>query len=161
METRASYILVGTFVLLLIAGAFAFVIWLSKVEFDQRPARYVVYFTGSVSGLQVGGPVRYRGVPVGSVTDIRIDPKNVERIEVTLEVATRTPIKQDTFASLGLQGIIGAAYVQLSGGTQKSPALVAKKGEPRPRSRPSPRRSSGCSPRRRSSSSRPSSWSSG
>ncbi len=132
METRASYILVGTFVLLLIAGAFAFVIWLSKVEFEQRPARYVIYFTGSVSGLQIGGPVRYRGVPVGSVTEIRIDPKNVERIEVTLEVATDTPIKRDTFASLGLQGITGAAYVQLSGGTQKSPALVAKKGEPPP-----------------------------
>lgn len=132
METRASYILVGTFVLLLIAGAFAFVIWLSKAEFEQRPARYVVYFTGSVSGLQIGGPVRYRGVPVGSVTDIRIDPKNVERVEVTLEVARATPIKRDTFASLGLLGITGAAYVQLGGGTQESPALVAKEGEPAP-----------------------------
>lgn len=130
METRASYILVGTFVLMLIAGAFAIVTWLSKVEFDQRPAPYVIYFTGSVSGLQTGSPVRYRGVPVGSVTDIRIDPKNVERIRVMVEVATGTPIKQDTFASLGLQGITGAAYVQLSGGTQKSRALVAKKDGP-------------------------------
>ncbi|MCZ6744788.1 MAG: hypothetical protein O7D31_08965, partial [Alphaproteobacteria bacterium] len=48
------------------------------------------------------------------------------------EVAAETPIKQDTFASLGLQGITGAAYVQLGGGTQESATLVAKEGDPLP-----------------------------
>ncbi len=132
METRASYILVGSFVLAFVAGAFAIVTWFAKTEFDRKPAEYHVYFTGSVTGLDIGSPVRYRGVAVGSVADIRIDPKNVERIRVTLEVATETPIKQDTFASLGLQGITGAAYVQLEGGTQESAALVVREGDPLP-----------------------------
>ncbi|MCZ6483800.1 MAG: MlaD family protein, partial [Alphaproteobacteria bacterium] len=132
METRASYILVGSFVLAFVAGAFAIVTWFAKTEFDRKPAQYHVYFTESVTGLEIGSPVRYRGVAVGSVADIRIDPKNVERVQVTFEVAAETPIKQDTFASLGLQGITGAAYVQLGGGTQESATLVAKEGDPLP-----------------------------
>ena len=132
METRASYILVGSFVLAFVAGAFAIVTWFAKTEFDRKPAQYHVYFTESVTGLEIGSPVRYRGVAVGSVADVRIDPKNVERVRVTFEVAAETPIKQDTFASLGLQGITGAAYVQLGGGTQESATLVAKEGDPLP-----------------------------
>lgn len=132
METRASYILVGSFVLAFVAVAFAIVTWFAKTEFDRTPARYHVYFTDSVTGLEIGSAVRYRGVAVGSVADIRIDPKNVERVQVTFEVAAETPIKEDTFASLGLQGITGAAYVQLAGGTQASATLVAKEGEPLP-----------------------------
>ncbi len=132
METRASYILVGSFVLAFVAGAFAIVTWFAKTEFDRKQAEYHVYFTESVTGLEIGSPVRYRGVAVGSVADIRIDPKNVERVRVTIEVAAETPIKQDTDASLGLQGITGAAYVQLEGGTQESATLVAKEGDPLP-----------------------------
>lgn len=135
METRASYVLVGTFVLALFAGAFVFVLFLTRSGFDEKPNRYLIYFTGSVTGLQVGSPVRYRGVPVGTVTAIGIDPQNVERIRVAADIAAGTPIKQDTVATLGLQGITGVAYVQLSGGTtdaadlapgdERSPPVIA------------------------------------
>jgi len=126
METRASYILVGSFVLVLLAATFGFAIWLAKVEFEAEPTRFVIYFSGSVTGLSIGSPVRYRGVPVGSVSDIRIDPKNVERIRVIADVSDATPIKQDTTASLGTQGITGVAYILLNGGTHGSKPLAAK-----------------------------------
>ncbi|MEE2970569.1 MAG: MlaD family protein [Pseudomonadota bacterium] len=132
METRASYILVGSFVLVLVAAIFGFAIWLAKVEFEAVPKRYVIYFSGSVTGLSIGSPVRYRGVPVGSVSDIRIDPKNVERIRVITDVEDGTPVKQDTRASLGLQGITGVAYILLSGGTHDSKQLTAKSSEDLP-----------------------------
>jgi len=127
METRASYVLVGAFVLGLVTVGLVLVMWFAKVEFDKVPARYVVYFTGNVTGLNIGSPVRYRGIPVGTVVDMRIDPQNVERIRVEVEVGTDTPIKQDTIASLGLQGVTGVAFIQLTGGTQQSPRLVAGK----------------------------------
>lgn len=123
METRARYVVVGAFVLALIAGAFGIVIYLSRASLEEAPSRYMVYFTGSVTGLQLGSPVRYRGVPVGTVADIRLDPDNVERIRVIAEMFPGTPIKQDTIATLGLQGVTGTAYVQLIGGTQASPDL--------------------------------------
>jgi len=130
METRASYILVGAFVLGLLALLAGIGIWVARIEFDRTPASYVIYFDGNVTGLSVGSPARYRGIPVGSVTSIDIDPKNVERVRVIIAVAPETPIRQDTVATLALQGITGVAFVQLSGGTQKAPPLKPRaKGE--------------------------------
>ncbi len=132
METRASYLLVGSFVLVLTAALIAVVIWLGGTEFDRKTARYMSYFTGDVTGLGVGNAVRYRGVPVGSVVDIAIDPKNVERVRVIMEVTETTPIKIDTVAQLALQGITGVAFIQLTGGTHKSAALKRPKGKALP-----------------------------
>lgn len=129
METKASYLIVGSFVLALIAGLFVFVIWLAKVEVNREFTFYRTNFTGSVTGLQEGGVVRYRGIPVGSVRRMKIDPDNVEEVQVTIEVKSDTPIKEDTEASLETQGLTGVAYVQLSGGTQGSPPLKPKPGK--------------------------------
>jgi phospholipid/cholesterol/gamma-HCH transport system substrate-binding protein len=126
METRASYLLVGGFVLALMAALFVFVIWLAKSSFEEPAQRYLIYFTGSVTGLQEGSPVRFRGISIGTVSDIRIAPNNVEQVQVTIEVPPGTPIKRDTIAALETQGITGGAYVQLSGGTQGSPDLAAE-----------------------------------
>jgi phospholipid/cholesterol/gamma-HCH transport system substrate-binding protein len=126
METRANYVLVGSVVLALIAAGFGFVIWLARIDLENKPQTYLVYFYGSVSGLQIGSEVQYRGVPVGRLTDIRIDAQNIERIRVVLELTEGTPVKTDTYATLGLQGITGVAYIQLKGGTQNAPDLVAQ-----------------------------------
>ena len=129
METRASYLIVGGFVLALIAALFMFVIWLGRVQVAREFVTYRTYFTGSVTGLQESAPVRYRGVPVGSVTRIRIDPDNVEQVEVTMDIDREAPIKEDTVASLESQGLTGVGYVLLSGGTQGAPPLRPKPGK--------------------------------
>ncbi|SMF86401.1 phospholipid/cholesterol/gamma-HCH transport system substrate-binding protein [Azospirillum oryzae] len=125
METRASYILVGSFVLALVAGLLVFTAWIAKVQLDETRETYRIYFTGSVTGLQQGSPVRYRGVPVGTVSDIRLDPDNVTRVRVTIEVQNGTPIMSDSIASLEVQGITGGAYVQISGGAMGGKRLTA------------------------------------
>ena len=129
METRASYILVGGFVLSLIAALVGVAIWLAGVELGKKPTNYLTYFTGDVTGLGVGSPVRYRGVPVGSVLRIRLDPENVEQVQVLMEVSVDTPIKKDTVAQLALQGITGVAFIQLSGGTHTAARLSAAEGK--------------------------------
>jgi phospholipid/cholesterol/gamma-HCH transport system substrate-binding protein len=131
MESRASYFLVGLFVLTLIAGAFGFGLWLTKAQLKDENTYYYIYFRGSVTGLQVGSQVRLRGVAVGSVTDIAIDEGNVELVQVTIAVKPTTPVKTDTYASLQLQGITGLSYVQLAGGTQGAPALEPRPGKKR------------------------------
>lgn len=128
METRAGYIAVGGFVIALVAAAFGFVLWMTGSPGGDAPVPYRVYFQGSVTGLQDGGAVRYRGVPVGAVTDIRIDPENIERIRVTVALKPGTPIKTDTVATMALQGITGLAYIELIEGTQESPALTSGNG---------------------------------
>ncbi|KAA0684111.1 MlaD family protein [Roseomonas genomospecies 6] len=123
METRTSYILVGSFVLALLAGLFVFTVWVAKIQLEETRQPYYIYFTGSVTGLQEGSPVRYRGIPVGTATDIRLDPNDVSRVRVRIEVQEGTPIKTDSIASLEVQGITGGAYVQISGGTEMSELL--------------------------------------
>ena len=128
METRTSYILVGSFVLALLAGLFVFTVWIAKIQLEETRQPYYIYFTGSVTGLQEGSPVRYRGIPVGTVTDIRLDPNDVSRVRVRIGVQEGTPIKTDSIASLEVQGITGGAYVQISGGTEKSELLRTAQG---------------------------------
>lgn len=133
METRASYLLVGTFSLLVMAIFAAAVIWMAGVNLQEEFTYYDIHFDGSVTGLKPGNAVRYRGVPVGVVSDIIISPSNVEQVRATIEVPASTPIKTDTVASLEYQGITGVAYVQLSGGTHDAPLLKKQPDEDRPR----------------------------
>ncbi|AUN32472.1 MlaD family protein [Niveispirillum cyanobacteriorum] len=138
METRANYTAVGAFVLALAAAVFVFVIWLAKVQFDKAIQPYYIMVTGTVTGLVEGGPVRYRGVNVGTVSDIRINPDNVEEVRLTIEVPEDTPIKTDAIASLEPVGVTGGVYVEIQGGSKDAPLLREKvSGIPVIPSRPS------------------------
>ena len=132
METRASYVAVGSFVLAVVFGLVVFATWLGKISIDSQSDTYRIYFSGAVTGLQVGSPVRYRGIPVGTVTDIRIDPDNVERVQVTVDVTPGTPIVVSNVATLAIQGITGASFVQIVGGMQGDPLLEPEPGEDLP-----------------------------
>src|SRR5471030_544040 len=126
METRAHYVIVGSFVIAVLIGVFIAVIWLVGGQFQREGAIYDIYFRGSVSGLGEGAVVRYKGVPIGRVLGIRLDPENVERIRVRVEIDSRTSIKEDAVAELEAQGITGLAFVQITGGSNASPAQVAR-----------------------------------
>jgi len=113
--------------------------WITGTRTDEAVTLYDIYFEGAVAGLKPGNAVQYRGIPVGGVIDMRIDPDDVERVLVTIEVAAGTPIREDTEATLALQGITGLSYIQLTGGTQAAAELKAAAGQRRPviKSRPS------------------------
>jgi phospholipid/cholesterol/gamma-HCH transport system substrate-binding protein len=130
---------VGAFVLGLGAVAIFVGLWLASGGISlKRQERYVARFDESVSGLSRGAPVKYRGVPVGSVRDMSLDPADPERVRLVLEVAGGTPVSQDTVAVLGSQGLTGIAYVELSGGSRSSPPLARAPGEPYPVIRTAP-----------------------
>lgn len=129
METRANHLLIGTVVLVALAGFFGFAIWLAKIELDREFDYYETFFTGSVTGLTVGGDVRFNGIPVGTVEQLEIDPANPRRVRALLTVQRGTPIRTDTLASLEFQGITGVVYVQLAGGSAKAEMLMATVAE--------------------------------
>jgi phospholipid/cholesterol/gamma-HCH transport system substrate-binding protein len=129
METRAHYVAVGGFVLTIIFLAFVAVLWLGRTELSTQYARYDIYFTGAVSGLSEGAPVLYAGIRVGRVADIRIDPEDVERIRVTVEIDSSTVIKTDAVAGISTNILSGVSSIEISGGTKDAPVLVAREGE--------------------------------
>jgi paraquat-inducible protein B len=92
MSKRASPAVVGAFVLAAAVLLVAAIVVLGSGRFFHETTRLMVYFDGSVGGLRVGAPVKFRGIDIGSVQDIRInmrgavrDPENV-RIPVVLEI---------------------------------------------------------------------------
>ena len=114
MEREANYAAVGAFVLLVALVGALFVYWYSDTREHRDYNRYEIYFTGSVSGLDRGGAVRYLGVGVGRVVDIRIDPRDSSRVEVIVDIDARTPISAHTVAELQLQGVTGLLFIDLS-----------------------------------------------
>jgi phospholipid/cholesterol/gamma-HCH transport system substrate-binding protein len=128
METRAHYVAVGVFVLVLVAVGFGGVLWIARTQLTTQYSVYDVYFRGPVSGLREGAVVEYNGVPSGRVKEIRIDPSNVEQIRVTVEVENNVVIKQDAAANLETNLLSGVSYVQIAGGTQDAPILTAEAG---------------------------------
>ena len=130
METKVNQAVVGVFVLALGAVGIAVVLWLGSGRLSQKEyGTYLAYFTESVSGLNLHAPVKSRGVAVGSVREISLDPTDPERVRLVLEVERGTPVKEDTVAVLGVQGLTGIAYIELSGGTRGSPTLGRAPGE--------------------------------
>ncbi len=126
METKVNFALVGAFVLVLGAALVAGVLWLaSGGGFQEKPTLYLALVGESVSGLNVNAPVKYRGVDVGKVRAIRLDPENPEQVRLLFAIERGTPIKEDTVAVLRTQGLTGIAYVELDGGTLASPPLRA------------------------------------
>lgn len=128
METDKNYFAVGCFVLATVIFAAFFAIWLVGAQDSARYTPYRIRFADSVSGLDVGGNVKFRGVAVGKVEKISIDPQDTRLIQVDVSILKDTPIKTDTVATMKLQGITGVVFVELSGTTTGAPNLVADKG---------------------------------
>ena len=113
MERDAHYVAVGAFILLVVAFAVGFVLWYTDANDGLVYERYEIYFTGSVSGLDRGSPVRFLGVDVGRVRRLSIDKTDPTRVQVVVEIDEMAPISAATRASLGLQGVTGLLYVNL------------------------------------------------
>lgn len=123
METQARHLAVGSFVLLLIAGIFVFVLWTAKFQGQTVYDSYFIRFSGSVSQLRIDSSVNFGGIPVGRVTDVRIDPEDSSLARVDIEVRFGTPIRVDSKATLELQSIAGGIGLSISRGNSNADLL--------------------------------------
>ncbi|MEX0732726.1 MAG: MlaD family protein [Aquisalimonadaceae bacterium] len=129
MHTRVSYAAVGLFVVLLGLVIIAAGLWFSADLSGREYARYSIYSSESVTGLSVNASVRYRGVEVGQVRDIRLDERRPDRVHLLVDIATDTPLRSDTRARLSTQGLTGIAHVELTGGSADAPPPEQPEGE--------------------------------
>ncbi len=139
MEPKVNYLLAGSFVVVLGIVTLGLVVWLGKADYRGVYDRYDTYMRQSVSGLSVNSAVKYRGVDVGRVKDIALNPENTEEVRLALDILQGTPIKTDTVATLETQGLTGLATLNLEGGSREAPNLVIEPGQEYPviQSRPS------------------------
>jgi phospholipid/cholesterol/gamma-HCH transport system substrate-binding protein len=113
MERNANYAAVGAFILLVTLIGALFVYWYTDSSEHRSYNRYEVYFDDSVSGLERGSAVRYLGVGVGKVVDMRIDPRDSSRVMVIVDIDSTAPISKQTVAELSLQGVTGLLFIDI------------------------------------------------
>lgn len=133
METRADFVLIGTFTVSIIVGVFLFVLWFAQVEAGREWSEYDVVFDTAVTGLSEAGDVRFSGIKVGEVQRLSIDPEDPGRVIARVRVDATTPVTEDSEATLEFQGLTGVAYIQLAGGTARSQPLETAPGDDVPK----------------------------
>ena len=72
MNDKQQYLRLGLFVMVSLAILFCVLFFLGAQSLFQPSLTVETYFNGSISGLEVGAPVRYRGVPLGKVSAIAL-----------------------------------------------------------------------------------------
>lgn len=132
MEKKINYAMVGLFIIILGAAWLAISLWLALGDFATQYTTYRVYMNESVSGLYLDAPVKYRGVEIGKVRNIDLNPDVPGQVRLRLDIRSDVPIKEDTIAVLTVQGLTGIAFVDLTGGSLDSPPLKAHGDEPYP-----------------------------
>ena len=72
MSKKANPAVVGTFVIGSIILVIAAILYLGNLQLNKESYRCVLFFEGSLHGLDLGAPVTYRGVKIGTVSSIEI-----------------------------------------------------------------------------------------
>jgi len=124
METDKHYFIEGLFIIVFSVAAAFFAVWLGSPG-RHDDVLYRIHFPDSVSGLTAGDPVKFRGVDVGTVKSMSIDPDNSRLVLVDVRLRKETPVKTDTRASLALKGITGVVFIELNGGDPAAKTLLA------------------------------------
>ena len=121
METRANYVLIGSFTLAVIAAAFGFVLWFQSLHTTKARSPIRIVFEGAASGLRNGGSVNFNGIRIGEVISVKLD--NPRRVVALAMVENNAPIRKDTLVGLEFQGLTGVAAISLKGGAEAAPAV--------------------------------------
>ena len=137
MENKSHAIAAGVFVLALLALLAGLALWLTRDQGSYET--YELSTPQAVTGLQPQAAVRYKGVSVGKVVSIGFDREVEGNVLIRIDVDENAPVTQNTFASLGYQGVTGLAYIDLDDAATPLVAepLVSSRGYKRLPMRPS------------------------
>ena len=100
MSKQANKTVIGVFVVVAIALVVLAVVVLGSGKFFKQTLKAVCYFEGSVGGLNIGAPVVFRGVRIGSVTDVIL---SVESSKLTFSIPVYIEIEPDKFSVIGVR----------------------------------------------------------
>src|SRR3979490_2761355 len=121
METRANFVLFGSFTLAVIAAVFGFVLWFQSLHTTKARSPLRIVFEGPAAGLRNGGSVNFNGIRAGDVISVKLD--NPRRVVALVMVENSAPIRKDTLVGLEFQGLTGVAAISLKGGEEAAPPV--------------------------------------
>ena len=124
METKANYVLIGAFTIVVSVFLLLFALWAAKYSSEKTWREYAVIFNEPVTGLSEGSSVQYNGISVGTVETLRLAPDDPRRVLARLRLQADTPVKADTRAKITMPSLTGTPIIQLTGGSPGSPSLA-------------------------------------
>ena len=128
METKANYVLIGAFTILVTLFLLGFGLWAAKYSSDKSWREYDVVFREPVTGLTSGSSVQYNGIAIGTIEDLKLAPNDPRAVIARLKLQADAPIKTDTRAKLSMTSLTGSPIIQLTGGDPRSPRLLETPG---------------------------------
>jgi paraquat-inducible protein B len=139
MATGTNHYKLGLFVLLGLALTVTAVVTLGASNWNEASVRYVSYFDESVQGLELGSPVKFRGVSIGRVAVIGIAPDQ-RHVQVTSELTvtdlqrlslggpgeSALSVHPDLRAQIAQAGITGVKFILIDyfDGSEEPPAAL-------------------------------------
>ena len=130
METEGRYTLVGTLVLLVAALMTLAIVWLVGAADTIAYQNYTIYFKKqSLDGLAVGGPVKMRGIDIGTVADFDFVSNRDEAVAVIARVDADLEIHRGAEAYVKRNLVTGIAAIEIVNGPKTAPVLQDAPGE--------------------------------
>jgi phospholipid/cholesterol/gamma-HCH transport system substrate-binding protein len=123
MEYRRSEIGAGIFLVVSFCIVAVMVFAVSDIQslFKKKKDMHVLFQYSD--GIEKNAQVRYSGIKIGKVTNIRVAPEFGDKVELTLSIYSDAVIKSDTKAGIKTLGLVGGKYVELTGGTPQAKEL--------------------------------------
>jgi phospholipid/cholesterol/gamma-HCH transport system substrate-binding protein len=119
VKAASSYFKIGLFTVLGVVALFGIAFALGLHTSQPETIEFHTYFDESVQGLELGAPVKYRGIPIGNVSTIEIAPDH-RFVHVVLGCDVKKAnavglidVPPDLRAQLGIQGITGVKLVDM------------------------------------------------
>src|SRR5690348_13969030 len=128
MENRSHALVAGLFVVILSIAVAAVALWFGGDTAGRD--KYLIESEFPVTGLNQQATVRYRGVTVGKVENIRLDPKRLQTVLIRIAVDKHLPLTTKAYAQLGYQGLTGLAFVQLNDEGENAERLTTDPDNP-------------------------------
>jgi phospholipid/cholesterol/gamma-HCH transport system substrate-binding protein len=125
MEYRSSEVKSGFFIFISMMGLIVMIFMLGNIQDYFKPRRMLRIVFNFTGGMEIGAPVRYAGLDIGSVKDIELlgDVKSHDRVAVVTEINPKITIKKNSIAMIKTSGLMGGLYIDVKPGTQESPPL--------------------------------------
>ncbi|HEY8964515.1 MAG TPA: MlaD family protein [Alphaproteobacteria bacterium] len=127
MEHKAPYAFVGFFICLCIAAIVGFTVWIQGSH-EKDYDGYTVLMPDSVSGLEAGSQVLYRGIRVGKVEKLRLPPGDDPYVRVDIRMRDDVPVYKTTKAELSRTSLTGTVNLNITApakGDQTPPLQMA------------------------------------
>lgn len=118
MSAKKENALVGLFVIIA-TGLLLTVVFLMTGVLGSAVSNSFTASFAFAGGIEPGAAVRFNGGPkIGRVEQLRIDPKDPQRIEIKFTAAAGFPVKTDSMVRIYAPSALGENYIEVGPGTK-------------------------------------------